>query len=194
MWDNHLTVQYRSFGHRDRVSVLGIGCGRVGSMSNPVPMREIDATLLTAVAAGVTLFDTADIYGEGDSERILRRLAARHPNRSFVVTKERALQVGVSANSIEEIEAAVAVPAVTMIHVPMAVAWALAGTDLGSRLRQRNIAVMVWRVLRNGETITRDKVRPDQAFATAAAHPLVIAAIVGVSTHAHLNYLLKSAQ
>ena len=80
-------MQYRSFGGGVRVSVLGIGCGRVGSINNMVPMREMEATLEAAVEAGVTLFDTADIYGQGDSERTLRTLIARHPGRLFVVTK-----------------------------------------------------------------------------------------------------------
>ena len=30
-----------SFGDDAWVSVLGIGCGRIGSISNPVPIREI---------------------------------------------------------------------------------------------------------------------------------------------------------
>ena len=80
-------MQYRSFGGGVKVSVLGMGCGRVGSINNTVPMREIKATLEAAVEAGVTLFDTADIYGQGDSERTLRTLIARHPGRLFVVTK-----------------------------------------------------------------------------------------------------------
>jgi aryl-alcohol dehydrogenase-like predicted oxidoreductase len=80
-------MQYRSFGDGVKLSVLGMGCGRVGSISNPVPMREIEATLEAAVEAGVTLFDTADIYGQGDSERTIRRVARRYPGRMFVVTK-----------------------------------------------------------------------------------------------------------
>ena len=77
----------RSFGNGVRVSVLGIGCGRVGSISNPVSMREIEATLEVAVEAGINLFDTADIYGQGDSERTLGRLLRRHGDSMFVVTK-----------------------------------------------------------------------------------------------------------
>jgi hypothetical protein len=52
-----LIMQYRSFGGGVRVSVLGMGCGRVGSINNTVPMREIEATLKAAVEAGVTLFE-----------------------------------------------------------------------------------------------------------------------------------------
>jgi aryl-alcohol dehydrogenase-like predicted oxidoreductase len=80
-------MQRRSFGDGVCVSVLGVGCGRVGSISNPVPMREIEATLEAAVEAGINLFDTADIYGQGDSERMLSRLLLRHRDRMFVVTK-----------------------------------------------------------------------------------------------------------
>src|SRR5258708_37645208 len=80
-------MEQRSFGDGVCVSVLGIGCGRVGSISNPVPMREIEATLEAAVEAGVNLFDTADIYGQGDSERTLSRLLGRHRDRMFIVTK-----------------------------------------------------------------------------------------------------------
>jgi hypothetical protein len=81
------TLGRRSFGDGIFVSVLGVGCSRVGSISNPVPMREIEATLEAAVEAGVNLFDTADIYGQGDSERTLARLLRRHRDRMFVVTK-----------------------------------------------------------------------------------------------------------
>jgi aryl-alcohol dehydrogenase-like predicted oxidoreductase len=80
-------MELRSFDNSVRVSVLGIGCGRVASISNPVPMREIEATLEAAVEAGVNLFDTADIYGQGDSERTLSRLLRRHRDQMFVVTK-----------------------------------------------------------------------------------------------------------
>lgn len=80
-------MQYRTFAAGVRVSALGIGCGRVGSLNNPVPMREIESAHEAAVEAGVTLFDTADVYGQGDSERALRLLRKRHPGRIFVVTK-----------------------------------------------------------------------------------------------------------
>jgi aryl-alcohol dehydrogenase-like predicted oxidoreductase len=50
-------------------------------------MREIEATLEAAVEAGINLFDTADIYGQGDSERTLSRLLLRQRDRMFVVTK-----------------------------------------------------------------------------------------------------------
>jgi aryl-alcohol dehydrogenase-like predicted oxidoreductase len=80
-------MEQRSFDHGALVSRIGIGCSRVGSITNPVPMQEIEATLEAAVAAGVTLFDTADIYGQGDSERTLSRLKRRHRGGIFITTK-----------------------------------------------------------------------------------------------------------
>jgi aryl-alcohol dehydrogenase-like predicted oxidoreductase len=80
-------MKQREFADAVPVSVLGMGCSRVGSISNPTPMREVEATLEAAIEAGVTLFDTADIYGQGDSERMLGRLLRRHGDKLFVVTK-----------------------------------------------------------------------------------------------------------
>lgn len=80
-------MQQRRFGKNGLVSVFGVGCGRIGSLNNPVPTREIVATLERAIEAGVNLFDTANIYGQGDSERTLSRLLHKHRDRMFVVTK-----------------------------------------------------------------------------------------------------------
>ena len=49
--------------------VLGLGCSRIGSLGNPAPMRDIRALLERSLELGVNLFDTADIYGQGDSEQ-----------------------------------------------------------------------------------------------------------------------------
>jgi aryl-alcohol dehydrogenase-like predicted oxidoreductase len=80
-------MERRAFGNGVSVSVFGVGCGRVASVNNLVPLREIEATLEAAVEGGINLFDTADIYGQGDSERTLSRLLRRHRDRMFVVTK-----------------------------------------------------------------------------------------------------------
>ena len=50
-------------------------------------MRDIRALLERALDLGVNLFDTADIYGQGDSEREIGRLLAGRRDRAFVVTK-----------------------------------------------------------------------------------------------------------
>jgi aryl-alcohol dehydrogenase-like predicted oxidoreductase len=78
----------REFGTEGAdLPVLGLGCSRIGSLGNAVPMRDIRALLERALDLGVNLFDTADIYGQGDSEREIGRLLAGRRERAFVVTK-----------------------------------------------------------------------------------------------------------
>ena len=60
----------RSFGDGMHVSVVRVGCGRVRSISNPISMREIEATLEAAVQSGVNLFDTADTWPRGQRARV----------------------------------------------------------------------------------------------------------------------------
>ncbi|MDQ2633698.1 MAG: aldo/keto reductase [Pseudomonadota bacterium] len=67
--------------------ILGLGCSRIGSLGNPTPMRDIRMLLERALELGVNLFDTADIYGQGDSEREIGRLLKGRRDRAFVVTK-----------------------------------------------------------------------------------------------------------
>lgn len=81
-------METRRFGpQEEKLPVLGLGCGQVGSLGNPTPLSEIRNTLARALELGVTLFDTADIYGQGDSEREIGRLLRGHGEKAFVVTK-----------------------------------------------------------------------------------------------------------
>jgi aryl-alcohol dehydrogenase-like predicted oxidoreductase len=69
------------------LSKLGLGCSKVGSFNNPAPMRQIRDVLAQALERGVTVFDTADIYGQGDSEREIGRAIRGRRDQAFVVTK-----------------------------------------------------------------------------------------------------------
>ena len=70
-------MMQREFGaDGTALPVLGLGCSRIGSLGNPAPMRDMRALLERALELGVNLFDTADIYGQGDSEREIGRLLA----------------------------------------------------------------------------------------------------------------------
>lgn len=78
----------REFGTEGAdLPVLGLGCSRIGSLGNPVPARDMRALLERSLDLGVNLLDTADIYGQGDSEREIGRLLAGRRDRAFVVTK-----------------------------------------------------------------------------------------------------------
>ncbi len=76
-------MEIRSLGGL-RVSVVGVGCNNFGMrIDAEQTARVVDA----ALDAGITLFDTADIYGSTKSEEWLgRALGARRP-RAVVATK-----------------------------------------------------------------------------------------------------------
>lgn len=76
------------------VSVVGLGTWQLGADWGAVTSQAAHAVLDAAVGAGITFFDTADVYGDGRSERFCGELHERHPE-VLVATKmgRRAEQV-----------------------------------------------------------------------------------------------------
>jgi aryl-alcohol dehydrogenase-like predicted oxidoreductase len=71
----------------DPLSRITLGCATFGSFSNAMSRAEYGRLVDAALAIGVNAFDTADIYGQGDSERIVGRSLASRRARSFLITK-----------------------------------------------------------------------------------------------------------
>jgi aryl-alcohol dehydrogenase-like predicted oxidoreductase len=69
------------------VSEIGFGAWAIGSEWGETDEEESMAALHAAVDAGVTFFDTADVYGDGRSERLLGRLLRERDERLVVATK-----------------------------------------------------------------------------------------------------------
>src|SRR3954447_6519690 len=69
------------------VSEVGFGAWAIGGSWGQTDDEESLATLHAAVDAGVTFFDTADVYGDGRSERLLGRLLTERSERFVVATK-----------------------------------------------------------------------------------------------------------
>jgi aryl-alcohol dehydrogenase-like predicted oxidoreductase len=68
------------------VSVVGLGTWQLGADWGSVDPAGARDTLEAAVDAGITFFDTADVYGDGRSEQFNGALLGRHP-KVFVATK-----------------------------------------------------------------------------------------------------------
>ncbi len=68
-----------------QASVIGLGCWQLGGSWGEVSEDQAMATLHAAADAGVTFFDTADVYGDGRSERLVGRLLAERPGEGLVV-------------------------------------------------------------------------------------------------------------
>jgi aryl-alcohol dehydrogenase-like predicted oxidoreductase len=77
------------FGRTGRTTTrLGFGAWAIGGTWGEVSLDDAKAALHAALDAGMTFIDTADVYGDGRSERIIREvLAERGGERPFVATK-----------------------------------------------------------------------------------------------------------
>jgi aryl-alcohol dehydrogenase-like predicted oxidoreductase len=66
------------------VSVVGLGCNNFGRRLDSEQTRRV---VHAALEAGVTLFDTAESYGDGESERFLGRALADRRAEVVIATK-----------------------------------------------------------------------------------------------------------
>ena len=72
-------METRILGRTGRaVSVVGLGCWQLGADWGEVGEDTAHAILDAAADAGVTFYDTADVYGDGRSERLVGRFLADH--------------------------------------------------------------------------------------------------------------------
>ena len=79
-------MEYRRLGKTGRdVSVIGFGAWAIGADWGTVDDADSLRALHAAADAGVTLIDTADVYGDGHSERVIRRFLAERPGETFFV-------------------------------------------------------------------------------------------------------------
>lgn len=69
------------------VGAVGLGCMSFGGAYGPTTEAECYDTLDAALDLGVTLLDTANIYGNGVSETILGTYLARKPHRFTLASK-----------------------------------------------------------------------------------------------------------
>ena len=82
-------MKSRPFGRTGRdVSEIGFGAWAIGGSWGDVSEAEARGALHAALDAGTTFIDTADVYGDGRSERIIADvLKERDGDRPFVATK-----------------------------------------------------------------------------------------------------------
>ncbi|MGA9847450.1 MAG: aldo/keto reductase [Roseiarcus sp.] len=82
-------MRSREFGRTGRgVSEIGFGAWAIGASWGHVDEADALAALNAALDCGMTFIDTADVYGDGRSERLIARvLKERGGDRPFVATK-----------------------------------------------------------------------------------------------------------
>ena len=81
-------MRYRELGRTGwKVSEISFGAWAIGSMWGSVDEKESLAALHRALDVGINFFDTADVYGDGRSERLLGRLRKERKETFCIATK-----------------------------------------------------------------------------------------------------------
>lgn len=81
-------MQYRTLGKTGfRVSTISFGAWALGGDWGPVDDAESLAALRKAVDVGINFFDTADVYGDGRSERLVGQLRREVGDSIRIATK-----------------------------------------------------------------------------------------------------------
>jgi aryl-alcohol dehydrogenase-like predicted oxidoreductase len=97
-------MQYRRLGKTGyQVSAISLGAWAMGGDWGAVDDAESLRALHAAADAGVTLLDTADVYGDGRSERLIGRFLRERSGERFVVATKMGRRVPqVAANYTPE--------------------------------------------------------------------------------------------
>ncbi|MGD0174043.1 MAG: aldo/keto reductase [Anaerolineales bacterium] len=81
-------MQYRELGRTGwKVSAVSFGAWAIGGTWGSVQDSESLAALNRALDLGVNFFDTADVYGDGHSEKLMARLRRQRREPFYVATK-----------------------------------------------------------------------------------------------------------
>ena len=81
-------MNYRILGRTGwKVSEISFGAWAIGGAWGGVDDKESLAALHAALDGGVNFFDTADVYGDGRSERLLAKLKKERKETFYIATK-----------------------------------------------------------------------------------------------------------
>src|SRR5689334_3910957 len=81
-------MEYRELGRTGwKVSTISFGAWAIGGAWGEVDDKESLAALNRALDLGVNFFDTADVYGDGRSERLLAQLRKDRREKFYIASK-----------------------------------------------------------------------------------------------------------
>jgi len=81
-------MEYRTLGRTGwKIACVGFGAWAIGGTWGPVDDNVSLSALNRALDLGVNFFDTADVYGDGHSERLLARLKKSRSEPFYIATK-----------------------------------------------------------------------------------------------------------
>ena len=81
-------MNYRTLGRTGwKISEISFGAWAIGGSWGDVSDQESLAALHAALDGGVNFFDTADVYGDGRSERLFAKLKKERKEKFYIATK-----------------------------------------------------------------------------------------------------------
>ena len=95
-------MEHRTLGHSLRVSALSLGCMGMSEFYGATDEQESIATIHRALDLGVTMLDTADVYGPHTNEELVGRALQGRREGVIVATKFGIVRTGDPAVSRRE--------------------------------------------------------------------------------------------
>jgi aryl-alcohol dehydrogenase-like predicted oxidoreductase len=81
-------MQYRKLGKTNfKVSEVSLGTWQIGGSWGDVSDKDAERVVRAAIDNGINFIDTADVYGDGRSERFIAKVLSEAKEQVFVATK-----------------------------------------------------------------------------------------------------------
>lgn len=81
-------MQYRKLGNTgEQLSAIGLGCMGMSFAYGPTDEKESIATLEKSLDLGINFWDTADMYANGENEKLVSRVLVPNRDKIFIATK-----------------------------------------------------------------------------------------------------------